>query len=224
METALTQTKIMEVIQQHRIRPAETVEVEWGYTFTVFNDVFSPFIAPSGQLGLSFASLPIFRGKRVLDMGCGSGIIACMMALNGASNVVGIDINPSAIRNAERNSFNLQLNNKVEFRHGNLFEPIRKLEEFDIVYADLPFTDGQPSDPLEAAFFDPHLASIRSLLENLNKVRGLQNAKLYLASSSADGKDLQSVATSNRLSWRDYIFLRLPWIDLQIAELRRIGE
>lgn len=224
METAYTHSIIQEVIQKHRNRLSASDDSEWGYRFTVFKDVFSPFIAPSGRLGLTFASLPDFRGKRVLDVGCGSGIIACLMALNGASKVVGIDINPSAIENAEKNSSNLRLTETIEFRLGSLLAPVQEEESFDIVYADLPFTDGIPNDILEAAFYDPQLNSIKTLIETFPTVRGLQKAKLYLAISATDADELRSVAASLQLSWNDFISHKLPWIDLQIAELNRDME
>lgn len=224
METAHTHSIIQEVIQRHKNRLTASDDSEWGYRFTVFKDVFSPFIAPSGRLGLTFASLPDFRGKRVLDVGCGSGIIACLMAINGASKVVGIDINPSAIANAERNSNNLKLTEKLEFRLGSLLTPVQEEESFDIVYADLPFTDGIPNDVLEAAFYDPQLNSIKKLTETFPTVRGLQSAKLYLAISESDADELRTFASSNQLSWNDFISYKLPWINLQIAELSRKVE
>lgn len=221
METDHTHSKIQEIIQEHKNRLTASDNYQWGYRFTVFKDVFSPFIAPSGRLGLTFASLPDFRGKRVLDVGCGSGVIACLMALNGASKVVGIDINPSAIENAEKNSSNLKLTDKLEFRLGSLLTPVQKEESFDIVYADLPFTDGIPNDILEAAFYDPQLNSIKALIDTFPTVRGLQNAKLYLAISAADANELKSVAVLLQLSWNDFISHKLPWINLQITELHR---
>ncbi len=43
-------------------------------------------------------------GRDVIDLGCGNGIFAIGAFMLGAKQVVGIDIDPSAIRIAERNS------------------------------------------------------------------------------------------------------------------------
>ncbi|MDV4342476.1 methyltransferase [Methanoculleus sp. YWC-01] len=44
------------------------------------------------------------EGRRVCDLGCGTGILACGAALLGASAVTGIDIDPAAIAVARRNA------------------------------------------------------------------------------------------------------------------------
>ncbi|MCK8519162.1 METTL5 family protein [Methanoculleus sp. 7T] len=44
------------------------------------------------------------EGRRVCDLGCGTGILACGAALLGASAVTGVDIDPAAIEVARRNA------------------------------------------------------------------------------------------------------------------------
>ena len=44
-----------------------------------------------------------FSGKRVLDMGCGTGILAICMALRGAEEVVAIDIDEFSVENTHEN-------------------------------------------------------------------------------------------------------------------------
>ena len=43
------------------------------------------------------------RGKNVLDMGTGTGILAILSAMRGAGNVVGVEIDPPAYENAKEN-------------------------------------------------------------------------------------------------------------------------
>jgi SAM-dependent methyltransferase len=43
---------------------------------------------------------PHIRGKRILDIGCGSGLIAAPLIKNGAAFYTGVDIAPAAIANA----------------------------------------------------------------------------------------------------------------------------
>lgn len=57
------------------------------------------------------------RGKRCLDMGTGTGILAICMALRGASSVVAIDIDEDSVENARHNC---ALNHAVvEVCHGD---------------------------------------------------------------------------------------------------------
>ena len=61
------------------------------------------------------------EGRRVCDLGCGTGILACGAALLGASNVTGLDIDPSAISVARRNAEMLGVS--VEFLVADIRSP-----------------------------------------------------------------------------------------------------
>ncbi len=59
---------------------------------------------PTTKLVLRFLDRVIRGGERVLDYGCGSGILAIAAAKLGAARVVGVDIDPQAIAVAHENS------------------------------------------------------------------------------------------------------------------------
>ena len=44
-----------------------------------------------------------WRGQSVLDMGCGSGVLGIYAAIQGAGEVVAVDIDPWSVRNTEEN-------------------------------------------------------------------------------------------------------------------------
>lgn len=58
---------------------------------------------PTTQLMLE-AMTPLCKGKRVLDVGTGSGILALAASLLGATAVSAVDIDPEAIRHAQENA------------------------------------------------------------------------------------------------------------------------
>lgn len=58
----------------------------------------------------------IVQGKRVLDFGCGTGSHAVGMALNGASSVVGLDINDRFLEVGRAKAKRHGVSDKVEFK------------------------------------------------------------------------------------------------------------
>ena len=87
-------------------------------------------------------AIEIIRGnglKDVLDMGTGSGCIACTIAKQTDAVVLGIDISSDALRIALDNVTRLGINNRAVFRKSNLFEKIREEERFDIILSNPPY-------------------------------------------------------------------------------------
>ncbi|MGI6172291.1 MAG: 50S ribosomal protein L11 methyltransferase [Christensenellales bacterium] len=75
------------------------------------------------------------KGDSVIDVGTGSGILAIAAALNGAGDVLAIDIDPMAVRvcgeNVERNGFS----DVVRCRQGDLLKDVEEVA--DIVVANI---------------------------------------------------------------------------------------
>ncbi|MDR2944430.1 MAG: METTL5 family protein [Methanosarcinales archaeon] len=63
----------------------------------------TPAIVAAPFLHMAFMSGDI-EGKRVYDLGCGTGILSIGAAILGASEVVGFDIDEAAILSAEKNA------------------------------------------------------------------------------------------------------------------------
>jgi ribosomal protein L11 methyltransferase len=64
---------------------------------------------PSTRLTLAFLEAAICGGERVLDYGCGSGILAIAAAKLGAGVVDGVDIDPEALETAAANAADNQV-------------------------------------------------------------------------------------------------------------------
>ena len=85
----------------------------------------------------------LVKGKRVMDFGAGSGVVAIAAIMAGAKQVIACDIDPDALLSCQENA---KLN-QVEFElHGDLFEfdqEIDLLIAADVLYdkANLPLLD-----------------------------------------------------------------------------------
>lgn len=75
----------------------------------------------------------------VLDIGTGSGCIACTIAKQTDAVVLGVDISSDALRVALDNVTNLAINNRAVFRKSDLFEKIRPEEKFDLIISNPPY-------------------------------------------------------------------------------------
>lgn len=75
----------------------------------------------------------------VLDIGTGSGCIACTIAKNTSATVLGVDVSTDALRIALDNVTKLGINNRAIFRKSDLFEKIRDGEVFDLIISNPPY-------------------------------------------------------------------------------------
>ncbi|TJX68747.1 50S ribosomal protein L11 methyltransferase [Soehngenia saccharolytica] len=64
------------------------------------------------------------KGKKVFDIGCGSGILSIIAAKLGAKEVIGIDLDMTSVEVAKKNILNNNVSDIVEIRHGDLLSQI----------------------------------------------------------------------------------------------------
>jgi len=122
-----------------------------GMPILVIPTVANPKLLRTGAfLAAQLDGAVLNADTRVLDMGAGSGVCA-LAAARVAHRVVGVDINPVAVRCAGINALLNRLEARVEFRHGDLFTPVAG-ERFDLVLFNPPFLIGAPRDARDAAW------------------------------------------------------------------------
>jgi len=112
-----------------------------GYVFLVDEKVYEP----AEDTFLLAENLKVEEKEVVLDMGTGCGILA-VLAAKKAKKVVATDMNPHAIKCAEKNAKMNGMEKKIEFRLGDLFQPIRPDETFSLILFNAPYL---PSEPYE---------------------------------------------------------------------------
>lgn len=136
-----------------------------GRDFIVLPNVFSPKYFNDTEL---FANnLPVRNGEELLEIGPGTGAISVIAVYKGAKRVLAIDTNPDAVKNTQ---INIQLHNmkeKIDVRHGNLFESLSPNEKFDTIFWNTPFgfVENERVSDLEKAVYDPGYKSTEKFIK-----------------------------------------------------------
>lgn len=94
-----------------------------------------------------------------LDVGTGSGCIACMIAKYTDCRIIGLDISSDALNTALDNASRLNLFNKAIFRKSDIFSNVKPGESFDIIISNPPYIP--PSEKIniqKEVTFDPEIA------------------------------------------------------------------
>lgn len=155
-----------------------------GYKFQVSEDTLIP--RPETELLVAKAIEIINRNNynQVLDIGTGSGCIACMIAKKTVAQVLGIDISKEALKIALNNTMAMNLMNKALFRKSDLFSNIS--EKFDIIVSNPPYIPYCEKDSLqiEVKEYEPACALFAQDEQGVEFYRNIiENSKNYLNTS-----------------------------------------
>lgn len=97
--------------------------------------------------------------KAALDVGTGSGCIACMIAKYTDCRVIGLDISTDALNTALDNASRLNLFNKAIFRKSDIFSNVKPDESFDIIVSNPPYIPPSEKENIQKEVtFDPENA------------------------------------------------------------------
>ena len=100
---------------------------------------------PAEDTFLLAERLAVTEDDVVLDVGTGCGILAILTA-EKAKQVVAVDINPYAIECATNNAQTNGVKDRIEFRQGDLFQPIKQNEKFDLILFNSPYLPSEPDE------------------------------------------------------------------------------
>ena len=111
------------------------------YVFMVDEHVYEP----AEDTFLIAEKMSVTEDDAVLEIGTGCGILA-VLAADKAKSVVAVDINPHALKCASRNAETNRVNEKIEFRQGDLFKPIKRDERFSLILFNSPYLPSEPDE------------------------------------------------------------------------------
>jgi release factor glutamine methyltransferase len=169
--------------------------------FLVYPDTFWPF-ADSLPLVEHFEIAP---GASVLDVGTGSGVIAVFACYRGAARVVGVDINPAAIRSATRNARLHGFADTMHVVQSDLFDALGD-ERFDVITANLPFRNKPAHDVVAMSQWDTDFRTNTRFFEGVGRHMRPQGCIYFVQSNFGEIETMMRLAHS---------------VGLQVSELAR---
>jgi release factor glutamine methyltransferase len=163
-----------------------------GFRLKVRPTVFHPRYFITSKFFASFIGRLDLRGKRVADVGTGSGILALAAARAGATRVTAIDINPNAALSAAENARANGLETQVSVFCSDLLSALAPAPRFDVIISSPPSFPGEPRDFADRAWHaGPNYRDIASLFDQARE-RLTPGGCLYILLSSDSDLDLFS--------------------------------
>lgn len=166
-------------LEQSRAKPLTASQTEpvirsWEYVdgfpmrISVFQTVFwEP--RDTDSLRELIETTDLVHGKRVLEIGTGSGLVALCCLREGAAQVVATDVNPNAIENVRYNARVLDVAERLEARFvgtpiADAFAVIGTEEKFDLIVSNPPWENAVPRTTAEFALYDKDFQLLESIL------------------------------------------------------------
>ncbi len=171
----------IEPLVQFRAQSRKPIQYILGYAhfmgedFIVNENVLIPRDETEILVRKAIDLINVNKYKKVLDIGTGSGCIACIIAKNSDAQVIGVDISTKALNVALDNSSKMGLYNKAIFRKSNLFSNIR--EKFDLIVSNPPYIPITEKDKLQLEVgFEPMSALFSDDEQGINFYKNIINS------------------------------------------------
>jgi release factor glutamine methyltransferase len=157
-----------------------------GFRLTVRPTVFHPRYFLTSKFFANFLTGLDLKGKRVADVGTGSGILALAAARAGAANVIAIDINPNATESALENARANGLGTRVTAVASDLLSALTPHPIFDVIVSSPPSFAGEPRDIADRAWHaGPNYRDLASLFQEARE-RLASGGRYVLLSTDSD--------------------------------------
>ena len=195
-----------------------------GFRLTVRPTVFHPRYFISSECFAEFIGGLDLRGKRVIDIGTGSGILALAAARAGAESVLATDINPNAALTAAENARANGLGDRVTAVCSNLLAAFSPRPLFDVILSSPPKHAGEPRDLADRGWHaGPKYRDIAAMFDQARE-RLKPGGRLYVMVSSDSDLNLFAMLIERagfcaRLAHERSIFIE----SLIIYELRALS-
>jgi release factor glutamine methyltransferase len=161
-----------------------------GFRLIVRPTVFHPRYFITSEFFASFIDRLNLNGKRVADVGTGSGILALAAVRAGAASVTAVDVNPAAARTAAENARANGLDGRLSAVCSDLLSALGPGRLFDVIISSPPSFPGEPRDIADRSWHaGPNYRDVAPLFEQARE-RLAPGGRFYLLVSSDSDLDL----------------------------------
>ena len=168
-----------------------------GYRFDIDPGVFYPYLTKSTYLLLNYLDEIDLKNKRILDVGCGSGILVTYAAKLGAIST-GIDISDLAGKNTLKNAQKHGVH--VEFILSDLFQNLPETS-FDHVLINPPYYPKKPETISENAWYcGADFEYFHRLFEGIHERGNLFDSIVMILCEDCDLETIMQIAQEKRVS------------------------
>ncbi len=142
--------------------------------FTVFHDKCGMKVGADGVTLGAWAD--VNGAETILDVGCGSGLIALMLAQRSDAKITALDIDENCVRQSKENIENSLWKNRISVKHFSFQDfADSTTETYDLIVSNPPFFNNSLKNPSQARSVArhtdtlPHLDLIKNAIKLLNE-------------------------------------------------------
>lgn len=160
--------------------------------------VFPPFITFSTKLLLEFLETLSLKEKKMLELGCGCGIISILAAKKEAI-VTATDINIAALEALKKNVLNNNVSMEIIF--SDLFKNIQD-KAFDFIIINPPYYPKNPNTIAEKAWFcGENFDYFENLFIQLPNFITPENGVFMILSEDCELEKIKAIALKNEIAF-----------------------
>lgn len=165
-----------------------------GITIRVLPGVFHPGFFHSTKFILSYLSGQSLRGRSLLELGSGSGLVSIVAAKAGA-DVVASDLSPKALENTRINANDNQV--QIRLLHSNLFDNIDK-QRFDWIVINPPYYARKVNSEADLAWYcGENFEYFRKLFASLKDYTHASSEVIIVFTKGADVAAIEKIGKEN---------------------------
>jgi release factor glutamine methyltransferase len=174
---------------------------KYGIDLVIQPSVFHPGLFLSTNIFIEFIQKFDFEGKKMLELGAGSGMISFYAAKYKKAIVTASDINPMAIAGLKKNS--LQTKIPITVVSSDLFENLQA-SDFDFILINPPYYPKDPKNSTENAFYcGENFEYFTRLFAQLNEKAVLtENETFLILSQDCEIEKIKELAIEQKIVFK----------------------